>query len=187
MLLRAKFSISASTSNLNHDVRGNPVNDMSWKPPIFCQDETSEDRLSRLEAQRINQIFCNFGNFFSDGDENEYSEVHDDDNTIFPQQVNSYYRSNRSKRTPENRSVYDFPPESLQSVSQASGRNVRSMSINPPQFDRRQAQLPSNNQNQEKPDKVLNFFCNFARTTVDGIVLATSLKREGFALRAAKV
>lgn len=83
--------------------------------------------------------------------------------------------------------MYDFPPESLQSVSQASGRNVRSMSINPPQFDRRQAQLPSNNQNQEKPDKVLNFFCNFARTTVDGIVLATLLKREGFALRAAKV
>ncbi|XP_048520810.1 pericentriolar material 1 protein isoform X2 [Dendroctonus ponderosae] len=126
----------ASTSNLNHDVRGNPVNDMSWKPPIFCQDETSEDRLS------------------SDGDENEYSEVHDDENIIFPQQVNSYYRSNRAKRTPENRSMYDFPPETLQSVSQASGRNVRSQSVNPPEFDRQQARLPSNNQNQEKPDKI---------------------------------
>lgn len=40
-------SFTAATSNLNHDVRGNPVNDMSWKPPIFSRDQDSDDRLSR--------------------------------------------------------------------------------------------------------------------------------------------
>lgn len=39
--------LTAATSNLNHDVRGNPVNDMSWKPPIFSRDQDSDDRLSR--------------------------------------------------------------------------------------------------------------------------------------------
>ncbi|CAG9762562.1 unnamed protein product [Ceutorhynchus assimilis] len=114
----------AATSNLNHDVRGNLSNDISWKPPILCQDQDSDDRLS------------------SDADENEYSEVQDTENMIFPQQINCYYDDNRSKRSlGNNRPVPDITP-----LEPNPGAEIRDTM--------RHARVRANNQDQEKQDKL---------------------------------
>lgn len=96
--------------------------------------------------------------FFSDGDENEYSEVQDGENIIFPQQINSYYGLNRTKRGIDNRSECDIPSERMQSLSQTPERNLRSLSVNTSDFVRQQPRLPPNNQNQEKQEKVKQIF-----------------------------
>ncbi|XP_066253969.1 pericentriolar material 1 protein-like isoform X2 [Euwallacea similis] len=127
----------ASTSNLNHDVGGNPVNDMSWKPPIFSQDQCSDDRLS------------------SDGDERGYAEHRDSGNNVFPQPVNSY-QNYRSKRCiVDNRTEGERPSDRLHSLSQTPERNLRSLSVNRSDISRHSSRTVSNNQNQEKLQKQL--------------------------------
>ncbi|XP_076273236.1 combover isoform X2 [Rhynchophorus ferrugineus] len=121
----------AGTSNLNHDVIGNPDNDMSWKPPIFCQDVGSDGRLS------------------SDGDENEYSEVQDSENIIFTPHTN-YYQSNRCKRSGESQSMSEIPIENVPSLSRTPERNLRSLSANTSELIREQPRLSSSN----KKDKL---------------------------------
>ncbi|XP_050297637.1 pericentriolar material 1 protein isoform X2 [Anthonomus grandis grandis] len=121
----------AATSNLNHDVRGSSGNEISWKPPIFSQDQGSDERLSSDENE-----------------ENEYSEVNDTDDMVFTPQVNTYYEPNRPNRERENRSECELPREAVQSCSQIlSERNLAGLVGN-------LGERPANNQNQSKQDKV---------------------------------
>ncbi|KAL1506727.1 hypothetical protein ABEB36_006034 [Hypothenemus hampei] len=123
----------AATSNLNHDVTGNRVNDTSWKPPIFCQDHGSDDRVS------------------SEGDEDEFQEIPYGDPTIFPGQLNSYFASNRSKQQIyDNRSECGAHGDGLVTLPGTSERNLRSLSVNASDYSG--TRLTRNNENQEKRD-----------------------------------
>ncbi|XP_030761339.1 pericentriolar material 1 protein isoform X2 [Sitophilus oryzae] len=131
----------AGTSNLNHDVIGNPDNDMSWKPSIFCHDQGSDDRLS------------------SNGDENEYSEIQDGGNVIFPQQTN-YFQSNLSKRLRDSQSECEIPTERIQSFSRTPERNLRSLSSNTSEFVREQQRLSNKQDKLQKQLELIKTVCD---------------------------